>query len=347
MENKLIILDKEFLVITLTNQNIVSILVLMAILWIVFLVLCLKKFRTNIPAHITRAAIAFLSLYLTGKLLRHFIEIHHITLITPKEINFLVLLAIVALAIKESFVFADQFRKYLVKTGRNTTSAQFITKAIKITCVISILLIFGEHFGLSFAGLLTFGGIGGIAIGLAGKDILSNLFSGVMLYFDRPFNIGDWIRSPDRQIEGTVVEIGWRITKIMTFQNRPLYVPNYLFSSISVENPGRMLNWRINFSIGILCDDSAKIKPIITQIKEMLEKNDSIDQSQPLVVNFNQIGTSSLNILVYCFTKTTVWKEWLQVQEDVYLAIIDIVQKNGSEMPYPTQTILLNQETKS
>lgn len=158
--------------------------------------------------------------------------------------------------------------------------------------MISILLVFGEHFGLSFAGLLTFGGIGGIAIGLAGKDILSNLFSGVMLYFDRPFNIGDWIRSPDRQIEGTVVEIGWRITKIMTFQNRPLYVPNYLFSSISVENPGRMLNWRINFSIGILADDSSKIKPIISQIKDMLEKNEGIDQKQPLVVSFNQIGAS-------------------------------------------------------
>ncbi len=79
----------------------------------------------------------------------------------------------------------------------------------------------------------------------------------------------------------------------------------------------------------------------------MLEKNDGIDQSQPLIVNFNQIGASSHNILVYCFTKTTVWKEWLQVQEDVYLSIIDIVRKNGSEMPYPTQTVILDQETKT
>lgn len=347
MEEKLTSLDTVLLVNTLTDQHQVAILALMAVLVILFLILRMKRFRSKIPAHITRVAIAFFLLYLIGKLLRHFIEIHHISFITPKEINFLYLMAVVALAIKESFVFADQFRKYLIKTGKDTTSAQFITKAIKIVSVISILLVFGEHFGLSFAGLLTFGGIGGIAIGLAGKDILSNLFSGVMLYFDRPFNIGDWIRSPDRQIEGTVVEIGWRITKIMTFQNRPLYVPNYLFSSISVENPGRMLNWRINFSIGILADDSGKIKPIISQIKDMLEKNDGIDQSQPLVVSFNQIGESSLNILVYCFTKTTVWKEWLQVQEDVYLSIIDIVQKNGSQMPYPTQTVILDQETKA
>ena len=332
MEEKLTSLDTVFLVSTMTDQHLVAILALMGVLAIAYLGLRMKRFRNKIPFHITRVAIAFFLLYLISKLLRRFIEIHHITFITPKEISFLYLLAVVALSIKESFVFADQFRKYLVNTGRNTTSAQFITKAIKIVSVISILLVFGEHFGLSFAGLLTFGGIGGIAIGLAGKDILSNLFSGVMLYFDRPFNIGDWIRSPDRQIEGTVVEIGWRITKIMTFQNRPLYVPNYLFSSISVENPGRMLNWRINFSIGILADDSSKIKPIISQIKDMLEKNEGIDQKQPLVVSFNQIGASSLNILVYCFTKTTVWKEWLQVQEDVYLSIIDIVQKNGSQI---------------
>ena len=197
---------------------------------------------------------------------------------------------------------------------------------------------------MSFAGLLTFGGIGGIAIGLAGKDVLSNLFSGVMLYFDRPFNIGDWISSPDRQIEGTVVEIGWRITKIMTFQNRPLYVPNYVFSSISVENPGRMLNWRINASIGIISDDAGKIKTIVSQIKDMLEKNDAIDKSQALVVNFDQIGNYSLNILVYCFTKTTVWREWLQIQEDIYLQIIDIVQNNGSSIANPTQTVILQKD---
>ena len=79
----------------------------------------------------------------------------------------------------------------------------------------------------------------------------------------------------------------------------------------------------------------------------MLKKNDAIDQSQSLVVNFDQIGASSLNILVYCFTKTTVWSEWLQIQEDIYLNIIDIVQKNGSEIAYPTQKVFIDQEKKT
>ncbi|MCP5821341.1 mechanosensitive ion channel family protein, partial [Klebsiella pneumoniae] len=89
--------------------------------------------------------------------------------------------------------------------------AHIVSRVLKILIVIVVFLFYGEHFGMSLSGLLTFGGIGGIAIGMAGKDILSNLFSGIMLYFDRPFKIGDWVSSPDRQIEGTVVEIGWRI----------------------------------------------------------------------------------------------------------------------------------------
>lgn len=142
---------------------------------------------------------------------------------------------------------------------------------------------------------------------------------------------------PDRNIEGTVLEIGWRTTKIMTFQNRPLYVPNYIFSTICVENPGRTRNWRIKTSIGILCEDVDKLKVIVGQIRDMLKKNDNIDQSQTLLVNFNQIGDFSLNILVYCFTKTTVWSEWLQIQEDVYLEITTLSRKTVLTWHIPPQ----------
>ncbi|MRG13032.1 mechanosensitive ion channel family protein, partial [Escherichia coli] len=122
--------------------------------------------------------------------------------------------------------------------------------------------------------------------GMASKDVMSNLFSGVMLYFDRPFNIGDWVRSPDRNIEGTVVEIGWRITKIMTFDHRPLYIPNSVFSSISVENPGRMTNRRIETELGLRYEDSDKVGVIVEDIRTMLQQNDKIDTKQTLLVYF-------------------------------------------------------------
>ena len=189
-------------------------------------------------------------------------------------------------------------------------------------------------------------GSSGIAVGMAGKDILSNFFSGIMLYFDRPFSIGDWVRSPDRNIEGTVAEIGWRMTKITTFDHRPLYVPNSVFSSISVENPGRMSNRRINTVVGLRYEDASKVGTIVNAIRQMLQTHADIDQQQTLLVYFNGFGDSSLNIIVYCFTRTTVWEEWLAVQQQVYLNIIDIVQSHGADFAFPSQTLYLNNSSQ-
>ena len=115
--------------------------------------------------------------------------------------------------------------------------------------------------GFSIAGILTFGGVGGIAVGFAAQDLLSNFFGWLGIYLDRPFAVGDWIRSPDREIEGTVEEIGWRVTRIRTFDNRPLYVPNSAFTNIS---PSRIqqgcLIGRIYETIGVRYDDAGSLE---------------------------------------------------------------------------------------
>ena len=120
-----------------------------------------------------------------------------------------------------------------------------ISKLLRMSVVITTGLVIMQSFGYSVSGILAFGGIGGIAVGFAAKDLLANFFGGLMIYLDRPFAEGDWIRSPDQNIEGTVENIGWRLTRIRTFDQRPLYVPNSIFTHISVENPQRMRNRRI------------------------------------------------------------------------------------------------------
>src|SRR5690606_17551716 len=139
-----------------------------------------------------------------------------------------------------------------------------------------------------------------------------------------------WISSPDRNIEGTVVEIGWRLTQLKTFDNRPLYVPNSLFSTISVENPGRMTNRRISTTIGLRYEDADKVTAIIAAIRDYLKKKPEIDKTQSLLIYFDGFGESSLTIMVYCFTKTTRWAEWLGIQQEVFLAIIEIVHAHGA-----------------
>ncbi|HFD1329691.1 TPA: mechanosensitive ion channel family protein, partial [Yersinia enterocolitica] len=225
-----------------------------------------------------------------------------ISFITPKTVNFVCMSVILLMLIRKMFVLFDVLEKRQVAKGSDITSAKIIARMLKITLVVVVVLLYGEHLGMSFSGLVTFGGIGGLAVGMAGKDILSNFFSGVMLYFDRPFNIGDWIRLPDRHIEGVVVEIGWRLTKIMTFENRPLYVPNSAFTDTSVENPGRMTNRRIKTTLALRYEDADKVGAIVEEMHQFLANNDDIDHQQTLLVYFNGFGESSLNIMVYCFT---------------------------------------------
>ncbi|MEQ4676308.1 mechanosensitive ion channel family protein [Providencia vermicola] len=259
--------------------------------------------------------------------------------ISTPLVNFITIALIALILMRKLFQLANRLEKTQIKKGSDPTSARIVARVFKTTVFVVMVLLFGEHFGMSLSGLMAFGGIGGIAIGMAGKDILSNFFSGLMLYFDRPFNIGDWVSSPDRNIEGTVVEIGWRITKIITFDHRPLYIPNSVFSSISVENPGRMTNRRIKTELGLRYEDSDKIGAIVDDIRTMLQQDENIDTSQTLLVYFDAFADSSLNIMVYCFTKTTVWAEWLAAQQDVYLKIIEIVKRHGADFAFPSQTL--------
>ncbi|MCZ4677315.1 mechanosensitive ion channel family protein [Citrobacter sedlakii] len=261
--------------------------------------------------------------------------------LTSSTVKFTGITIIIILFIRKSYIMIDFFEQKQIQKGRDITDSRVISKILKITVVSLVLLMYGEHFGMSLSGLLAFGGIGGIAVGMASKDVLSNFFSGVMLYFDRPFSIGDWIRSPDRNIEGTVTEIGWRMTKITTFDHRPMYVPNSVFSSISVENPGRMTNRRINTVIGLRYEDADKTGVIVDAIRTMLKEHPGIDQSQTLLVYFNEFADSSLNIMIYCFTRTTVWQEWLAIQQEIYLKIINIIQSKEADFAYPSQTIYL------
>ena len=109
-----------------------------------------------------------------------------------------------------------------------------IAKIIRLSIIITSGLIILQTFGFSISGVLAFGGIGGVAVGFAAKDMLANFFGGLMIYLDRPFRKGDWIRSPDREIEGTVENIGWRQTSIRNFRKNVIYIPNSVFMNISL-----------------------------------------------------------------------------------------------------------------
>ncbi len=219
------------------------------------------------------------------------------------------------------------------------TTLDAIGKLLRISVIITAALVILQTLGYSISGVLAFGGIGGIAVGFAAKDLLANFFGGLMIYLDRPFAVGDWVRSPDREIEGTVEEIGWRLTRIRTFDKRPLYIPNATFTSVAVENPSRMTHRRIKETIGIRYDDAGRMEAILGAVRDMLQHHPEIDQSQTLMVNFNTFGPSSLDFFIYTFTRTTDWSEYHRVKEDVLLRIYHIIAAQGAEVAFPTRTL--------
>ena len=221
----------------------------------------------------------------------------------------------------------------------DATTVIAIGKLLRASVIITAILVALQLFGYSISGLLAFGGIGGIAVGFAAKDLLANFFGGLMIYFDRPFSVGEWIRSPDKEIEGTVEDIGWRLTRIRTFDKRPLYIPNSVFASISVENPSRMSNRRIYETVGIRYTDIASMDKIIDQVTTMLLEHPDIDTQQTMIVNFNKFSESSLDFFVYTFTKTTDWILFHKIKQDVLLKVAKIVEANQAEIAFPTSTL--------
>lgn len=240
--------------------------------------------------------------------------------------------------------FIREVESGFISQGSDITTVNALGKLLRISVLITAALSVLQTLGVSVSGILAFGGVGGIAVGFAAKDLLANFFGGLMIYLDRPFAVGDWIRSPDREIEGTVVDIGWRLTEIRTFDQRPLYVPNSVFATIALENPSRMRNRRIYETIGVRYSDAGKVQAIVNDVRTMLENHPDIAGDRTLIVNLNAFASSSIDFFVYTFTKTTDWVEFHGIKERVLLEIVNIIESHGAEFAFPTSTIHIGPE---
>ncbi len=215
----------------------------------------------------------------------------------------------------------------------------FIRKSVRAFIIFLAVIMTIQNLGYSISGLLASLGIGGLAVALAAKDTLSNIFGSIMIILDRPFLIGDWIKAGD--MEGTVEEIGFRSTKVRTFAKTLITVPNNIIANLSVDNISRMPKRRIKLTIGVTYETSPEqMRRAVEAIRGLLRTHTAIDQDF-FLVNFTEFSASSLDILVYCFTRTTVWGEYLDARENVCLQIMDILEAHGMEVAFPSRSIYL------
>ncbi len=203
--------------------------------------------------------------------------------------------------------------------------------------IVGVLLLM-DDLGIPLTGLLAFGGGGAIVMGIAAQQLLANWFGGVMIFLDKPFRLGDWIRSPDRNIEGKVTFIGWRTTQVMSLDNAPLYIPNAVFNQIVIVNPGRMTHRKIDFMIGVRYDDVAIVKDLVKAIEAMLKQHSKVDHSESFSAHLMNFGASSLDINIACFTRVTSSPQWRDVQQDIFFKVIDLVREHKAEFAFPTVT---------
>ncbi len=225
------------------------------------------------------------------------------------------------------------------KTHLDLATTDFLLKLLQLGITAATALTLLQNFGVSISGLLAFGGVGGLAIGLAAKDMFANLFGGLTLYMDRPFVIGDKVNLKDKGIEGFVEKIGWRQTRIRGYDRTPIYVPNALFTNMAVVNPSRMQNRRINITIGLRYQDFPLVEAITSNIESFLGSHPELDQKHGVLAKFTDYGESSLDILIRFYTLTTDWKTYMEVRHQILLELGRIIQKHGADIAFPTRTV--------
>lgn len=221
----------------------------------------------------------------------------------------------------------------------------FFSKILRFIIAALALVIIAQEWAYDVNGFIAGLGLGGLAFALAAKDTLSNVFGGIVIITDKPFSIGDWINSPS--VEGTVEDINFRSTKIRTFAQAMVTVPNATLVNEPITNWSRMGKRRINFNIGVTYSTSQeKIHHCVNEIRTMLENHPDV-HPETIFVHFDAFADSSLNIFLYFFTKTTVWGEYLKIKEDVNFKIMEILEKEGVSMAFPSTSIYFENPLES
>jgi len=231
------------------------------------------------------------------------------------------------------------------ETSLDDQLVPFIGKTLKIFIVITGVLVVAQNLGYSIAGLIASLGIGGIAIAMAAKDTISNIFGSIMILIDRPFTVGDWIKTSE--FEGVVEEVGFRSTRIRTFAKTLVNVPNSALANMVIDNIHAMPKRRVKMRIGITYSTTpALMQAAIKGIEEILCEHSGVDQDFSLV-KFDEFEGSSLSIFLYYFSKSTKWAEYLQVRQEVNLQIMQLLESLDLEFAFPTRTVHLEQNTPS
>jgi MscS family membrane protein len=227
-------------------------------------------------------------------------------------------------------IIGEKFKLDQILTSFLSKMSKFIVIALAVSVIV-------QEWGYDINGFIAGLGLGGLAFALAAKDTLANIFGGVVIIVDKPFSVGDWIYTPS--VEGTVEEVTFRSTKIRTFANALVTVPNSELANQPITNWSRMKKRRITFHLGVTyTTPQDKLRKCVRAIRSMLETHPEIHR-ETIFVRFERFSDSSLDIFLYFFTNTTVWSEYLAVREEINFKILEILEQEGVSAAFPSRSI--------
>lgn len=241
------------------------------------------------------------------------------------------------------YAFEGAFRK--LRAALSPAAVDWMVKALQIILVILGIGAVADQWGIQIAPLLAGLGVLGIAIGLGAQDLFKNLISGILIISEKRFVPGEWVKV-DGVVEGTVEKINFRSTLIRRFDKSPVYVPNSALSDAAVTNFSRMTHRRIKWAVGVEYSTTVdQLRYIRDEIEAWLMNDDRIAKPPEvsLFVRVDAFNDSSIDFLIYTFTNTTNWGEWLAIKEEFALAVMQIIERAGTGFAFPSRTIYLQQ----
>ncbi len=226
-------------------------------------------------------------------------------------------------------------------TGQEAVLREFAEKGLRILFVLLGLSAILEQWNINVVGLLGSLGLVGAAVALGAKEFFSDILGGIILILNRMVDRGDWIRTPD--LEGTVEHVGLRSSNIRQFDKALVTVPNSMLVDRALINFTRMTNRRIYWKIGLEYRTTQdQLRAIVKEISEYIHETENFETNPDRVLTFvfvDSFGDSSIDLMVYCFTKTTNWGEWLEVKQDLIYQVKEIVQRNGTGFAFPSTSL--------
>ncbi len=257
--------------------------------------------------------------------------------------------SVIALAVFWSLSRGVNAMEFLFAGLRETLSTAIVDWMVKALQILLIVLGFGavaDIWGIPIAPMIAGLGVFGIAVGLGAQDLFKNLISGILILTEKRFVPGEWIQA-DGVVEGVVEKINFRSTLVRRFDKSPVYVPNGLLSDNPVTNFSRMTHRRIKWVVGVEYRTTVdQLKYIRDEIEAWLWHDDRFAKppEAALFVRIDSFNASSIDYLIYCFTNTKNWGEWLTIKQEFAVAIIDIIERAGSGFAFPSQTVYLQQQ---